>query len=535
MTSSRSLLSVAGLTALLLGQSLPAAEPPAGADISPVKPQIHDSGLADHWAQQGVFMEILVRAYQDSNGDGIGDLNGLTQRLDYLKSLGITGIWLLPIYRSADHDHGYAVADYRDIEPDYGTLADFDRLIAEAHKRGIGVILDYVINHSADTHPLFMAANQDAASPWRNWYVWKNSKPTGWQTYGGDPWYAGKAGGYYYGAFAPSMPDFNFRNPDVLAFHLDNLRFWLNRGVDGFRFDAVGALVENGPNAWEGQPENHNIMRQVHDLLNRYGKRYMVAEAPAYPAEFSGSDSAGSAFAFGLQNAILKSVQMGRVMDTLPAYLKQKPVASMGTFLSNHDSFAGPRVAQQLGEDLPSQQLAAATLLTLPGIPFLYYGEEIGQTFSEPVKWDDQRLRGPMSWDDSANAGFSTAKPFRTLAQNHATANVAAENGKPGSLLETYRALIALRKAQPALQTGALRILSDDDDPVFVFVREQGKTQILVALNYSRRAADAALPAAWQGQWQLLYTNAKPGNVQLKSDKINLAAQQAAIFIKTAP
>jgi glycosidase len=207
----------------------------------------------------------------------------------------------------------------------------------------------------------------------------------------------------------------------------------------------------------------------------------------------------------------------------------------MGTFLSNHDSFAGARVAQQLGEDIPSQKLAAATLLTLPGVPFLYYGEEIGQTFSEPVKWDDQRLRGPMSWDGSTNAGFSSVKPFRALAQNQAGANVAAETGQPGSLLESYRALIALRKAHPALQTGSLRILSDDDDPVFVFVREQGKEQLLVTLNYSRRAASAPLPAAWQGQWQLLYTNAKPADVQLKSDGVTLPAQQLAIFTRITP
>ncbi|WP_283148075.1 alpha-amylase family glycosyl hydrolase [Silvimonas soli] len=536
MNLPRSLFSLASLTALLLGQPLQAAELTAPADISPVAPQAHDSGLPQDWQQRGVFMEILVRSYQDSNGDGIGDLNGVTRRLDYLKALGITGIWLLPVYRSADHDHGYAITDYRNIEPDYGTLADFDRLVAEAHKRGIGVILDYVMNHSADTHPLFAAANSARNSPWRNWYVWHNDKPKGWQTYGGDPWYAGKAGGYYYGAFASTMPDFNFRNPQVLEFHLDNLRFWLNRGVDGFRFDAVGALVENGPNLWENQPENHQIMRRVHDLLNEYGKRYMVAEVPSAPTEFSASDSAGSAFAFGLQTAILKSVQMGRTMDTLTGYLKQKPVARMGTFLSNHDTFAGARIAQQLGGDIASNKIAAATLLTLPGIPFLYYGEEIGQTFSEPVQWDDQRLRGPMSWDDSANAGFSTAKPFRALAANHATANVAAEQGQPGSLLETYRALIALRKAHPALQTGNLKLLSDDDDPVLVFTREAAGEQILVALNYSRRPASFKLPPALANQhWQFLYTTTDKADIQLQTDELSLTAQQVTIFKRALP
>jgi len=472
------------------------AQPP---DVGPVAVEIHDSGLPADWAHHAVFMEIYVRGWQDSNGDGVGDLAGVTQRLDYLKSLGVGAIWLMPIYPSADHDHGYAVTNYRNIAPEYGTLEDFDRLIRAAHQRGIAVILDYVINHSADTHPLFEDARAHADSPWRNWYVWSQDKPQGWTTYGGDPWHTAPSG-YYYGAFSYQMPDFNFRNPDVLAFHLNNLKFWMNRGVDGFRFDAVGALVENGPEAWENQPENHQIMASVQTLLSTYGNRYMVAEAPAAPVEFSSTSSAGSAFAFGLQEQIIKSIQFGRVQAGLVDYLQKNPVSRMGTFLSNHDSFAGARLYQQFDGDEASYKAAAATLLTLPGIPFIYYGEEIGQSFSEPVQFEDQRLRGPMSWN-ADGSGFSTARPFRPLATNAASQNVAAETDRPDSLLNTYRTLIGMRNHSSALSDGAFTLMSHDDDAALVFTRSDAQQQVWVAINYASAATTVNVPP---GKWHAL-------------------------------
>lgn len=497
------------------------------ADLTSQPIERHDSGLAPDWPRHSVFMEILVRAYQDSDGDGIGDLPGLTRRLDYLKSLGIGALWLSPIYPSADHDHGYAVSDYRNVAPEFGTLADFDTLIAEAHRRGMAVILDYVMNHSADTHPLFAHARDHADSPWRDWFIWSKDKPSGWTTYGGDPWHP-SISGYYYGAFSANMPDWNLRHPAVLAFHLDNLKFWLNRGVDGFRFDAVGALVENGPLAWENQPENHQIMAQVRGLLDQYGKRFMVAEAPGAPAEFAAADSAGSAFAFGLQTQIIKSVQLGRVQAGLIDYLKQNPLARMGTFLSNHDSFAGARVFQQLDGDPAGYKLAAATLLTLPGIPFVYYGEEVGQSFSEPVQEEDQRLRGPMSWDADGR-GFSAGRPFRPLADNRAHYNVDAESVRADSLLNTYRMLIHLRQRQPALAVGDFELLSRDDDDALVFARSQADSRLLVALNYAPHPVAIALPA---GSWQVLAASgAEQG---LHDGEIRLPGQQWLILQRTA-
>ncbi|OYU43501.1 MAG: alpha-amylase, partial [Burkholderiales bacterium PBB4] len=226
----------------------------APVDISTVEPRPQPNGLAAGW-QQGAFMEIFVRAYKDTNGDGIGDLKGVTQSLDYLKDLGIKGIWLMPITTNADGDHGYATTDFRDIDPAYGTLADFDELIAQAHQRGIGVVMDYVINHSAVSHPLFVSAQTGPASPFYDWFVWEQTAPTGWDIWGKNPWTQTPQGAYF-GTFGPHMPDFNFRNPAVLAYHQRSLRFWLNRGLDGYRLDAVPHLVENNAKDWNDQPES---------------------------------------------------------------------------------------------------------------------------------------------------------------------------------------------------------------------------------------------------------------------------------------
>ena len=530
--------------ALALAAGLPAAGQPMPADIGPVDVANSNNGLPQDWQRKGVFIEILVRAYQDSNGDGIGDLNGVTARLDYLKALGVSGIWLMPIFKSADHDHGYAVVNYRDIEPDYGTLADFDRLLAEAHQRGIGVIVDYVINHSSAEHPLFEDAYDHPNSVYADWYVFKDSPQKGWNTFAGDPWReAGQR--WYYAVFDPGMPDFNLRNPRVVDFHLDNLRFWLNRGVDGFRFDAVGVLFENRAIAWENQPENHVLMKRVQHLLDSYDNRFMVCEAPGDPAAFAAPDSCGSAFAFGLQKHIIASVKLGRVKPDLLYTLSSQPVARMATLLANHDAFAGARLFKQFNGDEKSYRVAAATLLTLPGTPFIYYGEEIGLSHAEPVQQDDQAIRGPMSWSAEPQAGFTRGdKLFRPLVGNWKTHNAATEQGEPGSLLNHYRRLIALRRAEPALSVGNFTPLSVKDAPILAFVREHEGTRLLVLINYAYQGATLALPAdidpaRWTGvfpadaAWPAKPESNARGNklaAAAPGPEIHLAPQQVLIF-----
>jgi glycosidase len=470
--------------------ALPPTEPEVNlpaVDVSSVAAADPGSTLPAGW-QKGAFMQIFVRSYQDSDGDGIGDLKGLTQRLDYLKDLGVTGLWLMPVTRSQDADHGYAVSDYRNIERAYGSLADFDELLREAHARGIGVIIDYVINHSAATNPLFVNSKSASSNAYRDWYLWQGLKPTGWRIYGNDPW-RGASGNYYFAPFWDQMPDFNLQNLRVVAWHQDNLRFWLNRGVDGFRFDAVGNLVENGPSQWENQPQNYPLLRDARALMNGFDQRFLVCVGPSDPRGYT--SACGSAFAFGHNGNILAAAKgdasrIAAVAD----YFKTAP-AGMSTMLANHDSFAGDRIFNQLNGNLAQYKLAAATYLLQPGTPFIYYGEEIGM--QRGSQGGDPGLRTPMSWAGNAgNAGFTTGTPYRSLSGNVTTYNVQAQQADPASLLNFYKAMLALRKAHPALTGGSYEQVRVEGS-VMSFQRVLAGQRVVVAINYGGSAGSATV------------------------------------------
>ncbi|MFM2287018.1 MAG: alpha amylase, putative, amy13F, partial [Pseudomonadota bacterium] len=408
----------------------------AGIDTSAVSAAPTDSGLPADWASHANFIEIYVRGYQDSNGDGIGDLQGLVSRLDYLQAQGYTGLWLMPIFRSADHDHGYAVEDYRSIEPDYGTLGDFDQLVAAAHARGMAVILDYVMNHAASTHPLFLDATTTAGNPHHDWFVWSDTHPAGWSAFGADPWH-GDGAGWYYGVFSATMPDFNLRNPAVVAYHEDNLRFWLNRGADGFRFDAVNVLFEDNASAWVDAPGNHALLGQLQALVNGYGKRYLVCEGASDPPAYAASTSCGRAFAFQAMAPLYATATTATVDAGLVAFLQHPLADRMPMIIGNHDSFAGDRAWNRLAGNQAQYRLLAASYLLASSTPFVYYGEEVGMADAAGLT-GDAALRAPMSWSaDPANAGFSTGAPFRALAANSVTQNAAVELADPASLLMT--------------------------------------------------------------------------------------------------
>lgn len=497
-------------------RTAPGSEPIAARDPG--------STLAADW-HRGAFMQIFVRAYQDSDDDGIGDLRGLISRLDYLAELGVRGLWLMPIHPCQDGDHGYAVTDYRAINPDYGTLEDFDELLRQAHARGIGVIIDYLINHSAAKHPLFMASRSDRDSVYRDWYLWHDEAPAGWQIYGADPWRRDETGAYF-AAFSSHMPDFNWRHPDVAAWHHDNLRFWLNRGVDGFRFDAVGHLVENGPDAWDCQPENLGVMATIRKLLDGYAQRFMVCEIPGEPQCYAAG--AGSAFAFDLNGALVGAARGDAAsLRQVASYFDDAP-HTISTLLSNHDSFAGRRVFDQLGGDEARCKLAAAMLLLLPGTPFLYYGEEVGMAGLHTLQ-PDPALRTPMSWSaDAAHAGFSRVPPFRALAPNAATHNVQTQLGcqasalplsslssllSSPSLLGFYRAMIGLRNRHPAIRHGSYESATAGlEAGVFVFHRRLAAEHIVVAINTGASRADLVVDALAPGMLlRSLYPASAPG------------------------
>jgi alpha-amylase len=524
-----SLLGAISLTACGGGSSTPPSPTPVTVDTSAITPLDPGSALPAQWQRRATFMQVFVRSYRDSNGDGIGDLKGVTQSLDYLQSLGIGGIWLMPISPSEDHDHGYAVTDYRGIEAAYGSLADLDELLAEAHARGIGVILDYVMNHSAAAHPLFVNSSSSTSAPYRDWYVWSASKPSGWSIYGNDPWHPG-TGGYYFAGFWDRMPDFNLRHAPVLEFHRDNLRFWLNRGVDGFRFDAVGNLIENGPTAWEVQPENYPLMAGMAALIGGYQHRYTVCEAPADPQGFT--TACGSAFAFDINKQIVGAA-MGAPSSirAVADYFKTAPTG-LATMLSNHDGFAGARAHDQLHGDAAGLRLAAASLLTLPGTPFVYYGEEFGMGAGRGLS-GDPALRSPMSWTaDTQRAGFTSGTPYRALAANVATHNAATAQADANSLWHTYRALIQLRSSTDALAFGSYEQATVQGNALS-FVRRSGSSRVVVALNYGAASASVAvsgLPAgaSLQTLWPAgTPTAAADGN---GTASIALGARSAVVY-----
>jgi glycosidase len=515
------------------GTPPPPPPPPPPVDVSHVAAVDPGSPLPDGW-QHGAFMEIFVRSYQGSDGDGQGDLKGLTRRLDYLRDLGIKGVWLMPVTKSEDHDHGYAVADYRDIEADYGTVADLDEFVAQAHARGIGVVIDYVMNHSAAQNPLFENSALGAGNPYRDWYLWLGSDPSGWSIYGSDPWHP-SASGWYFGEFWSEMPDWNLTNPSVVTYHHDNLRFWLNRGVDGFRFDAVGNLVENGPDAWSAQPQNDVLMADVQGVLAGYAKRFMVCEVPAAPQHFGAADVCGSAFAFDLNGQIANAAQGNTAaIHAVSQYFVTAP-AGMSVMVSNHDTFAGPRLWNQAGGDGPAYRLAAATYLLLPGTPFIYYGEEVGMSDSPTLNGDAQ-LRTPMSWTaDAVTAGFTTGTPYRGLSGNVATNNVAAQLGDANSLHAFYQAMLALRNTRPSIAQGAY-VAPFTSGAVMGYQRTFGGETTLVVLNYGTApaiVAVGALPA--NGTLTAVYPSAG-GSAAVNgagNASLTLAAQSVNVFAVT--
>ena len=458
-----------------------------GVDVSAVRQLPQPAPLAEGW-EHGAFMEVFVRSYQDSNGDGVGDLRGLTQRLDYLQALGIKGLWLMPVNASGDHDHGYAVTDYRAIEPAYGTLADFDELVRQAHARGIGVVIDYVINHSSRLNPLFLQSASGKTNPWRDWYVWEEAKPSGWSIFDIDPWNA-TPNGAYFSQFGADMPDFNLRNPAVVAYHLDSLRFWINHGVDGFRIDAVGHLFENGPQGWSLQPENYPFMAQVRRAIDIDHPHVVVCESPGDPIGFAAQGACGSSFAFGHSDALVKAGRGDeKAIRDVAGYFVNAP-DTMATMVSNHDHFAGKRLWDAMGGDPARVRVAAAAYLLQPGTPYVYYGEELGMS-AAATDDPDGKLRGPVSWTPAG--GFSTGTPYRPSSTNIATNNAQSEARDPDSMLAFYTAMLRLRNTHPAIARGsygAPRV----DGATMSFQRVFKDERLAVVINYGQVAGVANL------------------------------------------
>ncbi len=535
---------LASACALVAGAAC--AEP----DVSHVEAVNKTSALPAGWNKHAAFMEIFVRSYKDSDGDGIGDFKGLTSQLDYLQGLGITGIWLMPIMPSEDHDHGYAVDDYRAIEPDYGTMADFETFIAEAHKRGIGVILDFVCNHSGSGNAIFRDAAASKASPYRDWYVFSDRNP-GWYDakrrgqdgrFWNDPWKpvaktVPDGQGYYYGVFSDQMPDWNLKNPRVVQYLQDTMRFWMNKGVDGFRLDAVTMLLEDGPRNYFNNPGNPVIVKQLKATVDEYDNRYMICEVS------EGADKyldACNAFAYGVQQSTIDGAKKGMIEDGLIQQLQNPRADQEPLALQSHDSYVGDRLIDQFGVNgTDSYRVAAAISILASATPFSYYGEEIGM--SNGGAYNDPGLRSPMSWTgETHTGGFTVATPYRNLAINVASNNVAAEAGDPSSLLEYYRALYTVRQAYPVLGTGRLRLQSKAGDAVLVFSRGDVPGQaafVAVNVSASPQPLDVFTGMPATSFVNALHENGQPVTAAGSSDgdghlKLTIAPKSAMVLVR---
>ncbi|MEO6152390.1 MAG: alpha-amylase family glycosyl hydrolase [Croceibacterium sp.] len=490
----------------------------------------------DHpWWERGVVYQVYPRSFQDSDGDGVGDLAGVTARLEYLADLGIDALWLSPIYPSPMADFGYDVADYCGIEPLFGTLADFDRLLAEAHRRGLKVMLDFVPNHSSDRHPWFAESRVSRDNPKRDWYIWRDAKPDGsppnnWiSDFGGSAWQWDEATGQYYlHAFLPQQPDLNWRNPQLKAAMLDAMRFWLERGVDGFRIDVLWHIVkaaglsDNPVNpAWHpglnerdrvlqvnstDQPEAHAIAAEMRQMADGYAERVLIGEIflPSDRlARWFGTPERPQVhlpFNFALIENAWDAATLGRLIADYEASL---PAWGWPNWvLGSHDA---PRIAARIGQ--AQARVAMMLLLTLRGTPTLYQGDELGiGTVTIPAaKVQDPRelrqpgidlgrdpSRTPMAWDGSAHAGFSDAEPWLPLHPDWAARNVAAATADPASLLALTRALLRLRRSEPALSIGAYLPVAANG-ALLAYERRSGASRLLVALNLGD--APMALPA----------------------------------------
>jgi alpha-glucosidase len=483
------------------------------------------------WWKGGIIYQIYPRSFQDNNGDGVGDLKGIAARLDYLTWLGINAVWISPVYPSPMADFGYDVSDYCDIDPLFGTLADFDRLLAESHRRKLKVILDFVPNHTSDRHPWFEESRLSRGAAKRDWYIWRDPAPDGgppnnWVSqFGGPAWTLDHATGQYYlHSFLRQQPDLNWRNPEVRAAMYDAMRFWLDRGVDGFRVDVLWLLIKdnqfrnNPPNpAWtpaqpvinrylsiynSDRPETLEIVEQMRAVLDRYSDRVLIGEI-YLPfdrlAAYYGKDLSGAQLPFNF--ALIHAPWNAESVASLIAeYEKSLPTGGWPNWvLGNHDQ---PRIAARIGA--AQARIAAMLLLTLRGTPTMYYGDEIGLArvdippglARDPWEKNEPGLgvgrdpsRTPMQWDKSVNAGFSNGSPWLPLDPLYLTRNVETLREDRSSILSLYRNLIQVRTEYAALNTGAGCVIESSDN-VLVFERTEGQERFVTVLNF---AADPRL------------------------------------------
>jgi alpha-glucosidase len=551
-----------GCGPLLAHQAAPSAQPPAASETqaTPAAAQPRQ----DPWWKRAVIYEIYPRSFQDSNGDGVGDINGITSRLDYLRGLGIDAIWITPMYPSPLVDFGYDVSDYTAIDPLYGSMADFDHLVAEAKKRDIRIIMDLVPNHTSDQHPWFKESRSSRTNPKRDWYIWRDGEgpgqpPNNWQSwFGHSAWTLDPTTNqYYYHHFYVQQPDLNWRNPEVRKAMYDVMRFWLNHGVAGFRLDAVSRLFEDpnlhddpivaGKNVYgdpnivhkytDNLPEVHEVLREMRKVVDAYpGNPVLISEADepniTELTKMYGAKNDEIQLPMDFQIADVNRLSATEFRELLDEVEKNPAGGQPDFFFSNHDQ---DRTWDRYGDGVHNEQIAklmATLLLTVRATPLLYYGEEIGMRTTPPARKEDVQdpigilgwpkekgrdgERTPMQWDTSKNAGFTTSDhPWLPIPPSASKYNVQVESQEPESIFTFYRRLIDLRRNQNGLRNGSYQTLGPDNANVLAYLRKNPGVgaSVLVVLNMS-------------GQPQMVSYDLSGYGIKLKVAKPLLAAPE---------
>jgi alpha-glucosidase len=525
------------------------------------------------WWRDGVIYQIYPRSFADSNNDGIGDLAGITSKLDYLSDLGVDAIWLSPIYPSPDVDFGYDVADYCGIDSKFGDMSDFDTLLDSTHKHNIRIVMDLVLNHTSDQHPWFQQSCQSKDNPKRDWYMWHDANPKGglpnnWQSrFGGSGWAWNESSKqYYFHMFFKEQPDLNWRNPQVRKKILDMMEFWLAKGVDGFRLDVFNAYFKNASyknNPFKpglpgfdrqshiydiDQPEMMPLLAEMRSLLDSYPQRYAVGEtfmaSPERAASYSGSKALNATFDFSFLENRFKAKKFYNSIHQWENLLKDHTWPNY--VLNNHDV---PRSSSRYvrGENDARLKVLAAMILTLRGTPYLYYGEEIGMRdikiqnksdVKDPVGrhyWPFYKgrdgCRSPMQWDDQANGGFSQHSPWLPVHENYKTRNVENQQQNPDSLFHFYRRLLQIRKENPALQKGMYQPITFDPQRLLAYIRQTHDQIVLIAINFSRRKVGLVVSSSLiRNEWTLLISTHRDKLPPIEDRKIKLEPYEALLI-----
>jgi alpha-glucosidase len=528
------------------------------------------SASPDPWWKHAVIYEIYPRSFQDSNGDGIGDIKGIESRLGYLEDLGVNAIWITPMYPSPGVDYGYDISNYTAIDPEYGTMADFEHMVAEAKAHHIRVIMDYVINHTSDQNAWFLESRSSRTNPKRDWYIWRDGKgpgqpPNNWQSwFGHSAWkFDAKTNQWYYHYFYPQQPDLNWRNPEVHTAMEDVLRFWMDRGVAGFRIDAVSRLFEDpglhddpyapGYNVYgdrniihkytDNYPQVNDVLKELHRVVDKYpGDPVLITEA-----DEPNITELTKLYGNGDEVQLPMDFQIADVNKlSAPTFRKLFNDVENNTahgqpeyFFSNHDQ---PRQWDRYGDGVHNEEIAklmAALLLMTRGTPQMYYGEELGMRTTDPTRIEDVHdpigklgwpkekgrdgERTPMQWTDGPEAGFTTSShPWLPIPPSAKKDNVATEEKDPESIFTTYKRLLYLRKTEPALRDGSYESVDDDNPYVFSFLRKSGNETVLVSLNMSAEPRSVSLNSS--GSATPLYRSLAGDEKAIPLEKIELPA-----------